>query len=542
MSGSKLRSWNTSVTPWPRARPRRPDLFRRAREELPLRAAARPEPGHPPADEPQRVRVPPRLLRRRPDHLDPRPEPREILAARTHPAVGDPARAAQRERRRCPRAAAAAPRTASGRCASAAPGRTRHRARPPGPSRSCAAARRTPRPRHPRCSNRAPVASNSSRSQPSPSPTVSPPPWRRPGASRTAWPPRHRLQIGVDHGHAQPDRARGAGQVGERDQRVVHAAVGRPHGVAHRVDEPLERPQLVVAEFFLGAGGDAAHVAGRGPWSRLRYGETSFSCALVCTEWVWKLSCRGSLRRTAGRVRRCCTPPVPTWWSYGGARPVVVKAHSMRDDLPLIRRRQAARPDRLGGAQRPVMLAPARRNRRCCPCPGAPSPSQAGRPSRLPRRPPTRRPGRDGSAGCWPLGLHAVSLPLLPPRLPAAGGPARAARAVLRMPGDGPVEQLVRRAFDELPEPEPVPALLTHGDWHLGQLVRRDRRLLIDVDDLGVGDPAWDLARPAAWYAAGLLEPAVWDRFLGADQASGGPAPGRRSGTRGSASTCPPGR
>ncbi|MGW2221786.1 phosphotransferase, partial [Nonomuraea sp. NPDC001684] len=67
----------------------------------------------------------------------------------------------------------------------------------------------------------------------------------------------------------------------------------------------------------------------------------------------------------------------------------------------------------------------------------------------------------------------------------------------------------------------------THGDWHLGQLVCRDRWLLIDVDDLGVGDPAWDLARPAAWYAAGLLEPAVWERFLGAYLASGGPALGQ---------------
>ncbi|NRQ33439.1 phosphotransferase [Nonomuraea sp. NN258] len=122
--------------------------------------------------------------------------------------------------------------------------------------------------------------------------------------------------------------------------------------------------------------------------------------------------------------------------------------------------------------------------------------------------------------------LHAVPLTLLPP-LPPAGGPARAARAVLRMPGDGPVEQLIRRAFKELPPPEPLPGLLTHGDWHLGQLVHRDGWLLIDVDDLGVGDPAWDLARPAAWYAAGLLDPEVWERFLGAYLASGGPALGR---------------
>ncbi|NUK13581.1 aminoglycoside phosphotransferase family protein, partial [Streptomyces lunaelactis] len=48
--------------------------------------------------------------------------------------------------------------------------------------------------------------------------------------------------------------------------------------------------------------------------------------------------------------------------------------------------------------------------------------------------------------------------------------------------------------------------------------------LLIDVDDLGLGDPAWDLARPAAWYAAGLLPPEIWQRFLGAYTAAGGPA------------------
>ncbi|GAA2990078.1 hypothetical protein GCM10020227_68660 [Streptomyces flavovirens] len=47
---------------------------------------------------------------------------------------------------------------------------------------------------------------------------------------------------------------------------------------------------------------------------------------------------------------------------------------------------------------------------------------------------------------------------------------------------------------------------------------------MIDVDDAGLGDPAWDLARPAAWYAAGLLAPEVWLRFLDAYRAEGGPA------------------
>ncbi len=42
--------------------------------------------------------------------------------------------------------------------------------------------------------------------------------------------------------------------------------------------------------------------------------------------------------------------------------------------------------------------------------------------------------------------------------------------------------------------------------------------------DLGLGAPAWDLARPAAWYACGLLPPGVWQRFLAAYRAAGGPA------------------
>ncbi|MDJ0381709.1 phosphotransferase [Streptomyces sp. G-G2] len=76
----------------------------------------------------------------------------------------------------------------------------------------------------------------------------------------------------------------------------------------------------------------------------------------------------------------------------------------------------------------------------------------------------------------------------------------------------------------------PPSTTLCHGDLHLGQLVRYPAPTgpwtLIDVDDLGLGDPAWDLARPAAWYAAGLLDPDVWLRFLDAYRAEGGPAAG----------------
>lgn len=197
---------------------------------------------------------------------------------------------------------------------------------------------------------------------------------------------------------------------------------------------------------------------------------------------------------------------------------VVVKAHSARDDAESLRvRLRAAASAAVSG----VMLAPLH-------------PEVLTASGRAVTVWPAGRPVSQDDPGAAPweegarlLGtLHAIPLTLLPP-LPPAGGPARAARAVGRMSGDGPVEQLIRRAFKELPESAPAPGLLTHGDWHLGQLVHRDRWLLIDVDDLGVGDPAWDLARPAAWYAAGLLDPAVWERFLGAYLASGGPALGR---------------
>ncbi|MCL9797972.1 aminoglycoside phosphotransferase family protein, partial [Frankia sp. AgKG'84/4] len=70
------------------------------------------------------------------------------------------------------------------------------------------------------------------------------------------------------------------------------------------------------------------------------------------------------------------------------------------------------------------------------------------------------------------------------------------------------------------------PVAVIHGDWHFGQLVALPGAgwRLIDVDDLGLGDPAWDLARPAAWFAAGLLPVDLWARFVDAYAAGGGPA------------------
>ncbi|WP_166023710.1 aminoglycoside phosphotransferase family protein [Streptomyces chilikensis] len=169
---------------------------------------------------------------------------------------------------------------------------------------------------------------------------------------------------------------------------------------------------------------------------------------------------------------------------------------------------------------------------------------------------PTALDGRQVT--CWPLGLpvdprdpgaapweDAATLTARlhrtppPPGLPAMRGPRKAALAVARLAAEAPghpAAPVLLRAWAALPPwaraEEPAPpelgAALCHGDLHLGQLVRHPAPdgpwRLIDVDDLGVGVPAWDLARPASWFACGLLPAEEWQRFLGAYRAARGPA------------------
>ncbi|WP_330236837.1 phosphotransferase family protein [Streptomyces sp. NBC_00566] len=126
-----------------------------------------------------------------------------------------------------------------------------------------------------------------------------------------------------------------------------------------------------------------------------------------------------------------------------------------------------------------------------------------------------------------------------PAGLPPMRGPAKAAQAMSRLrralrDHTSTAAPPVLAAWAALPPwaraetPAPGTPFLCHGDLHLGQLVRHPAPdgpwHLIDVDDLGLGDPAWDLARPAAWYACGLLPPDEWLRFLTAYQEADGPA------------------
>ncbi|MFF5636268.1 phosphotransferase family protein [Streptomyces sp. NPDC012825] len=209
----------------------------------------------------------------------------------------------------------------------------------------------------------------------------------------------------------------------------------------------------------------------------------------------------------------------------------VVKAHAPDTDPEAHRARLAlaARPDVAG-----VLLPP------LPPPPGAPE-ELGGRPvSVWPYGSPVD-PG-DPDAAPWEEAARLLALlhrtPLPPGAadgLPAMRAPLKAALAVDRMrraAPDHPAAAPVLAAWRTVPAaPANALRLLCHGDFHLGQLVRfapappaPPAWRLIDVDDLGTGDPAWDLARPAAWFAAGILPPEVWSRFLGAYREAGGPA------------------
>jgi aminoglycoside phosphotransferase (APT) family kinase protein len=146
-------------------------------------------------------------------------------------------------------------------------------------------------------------------------------------------------------------------------------------------------------------------------------------------------------------------------------------------------------------------------------------------------------------AGALLARLHARGVPRAL-SLPGHGAVARVRRSLAGLAGASSrgaaarldlasARRVVERAAAALPEaswviaPAGRPRTVVHGDWHLGQLGRRGATapwLLIDPDDLGVGDPAWDFARPAALLAAGFLAPRDWVRLVDGYRAAGGPA------------------
>ncbi|MBB5954838.1 aminoglycoside phosphotransferase (APT) family kinase protein [Saccharothrix tamanrassetensis] len=192
---------------------------------------------------------------------------------------------------------------------------------------------------------------------------------------------------------------------------------------------------------------------------------------------------------------------------------VVLKAHERGTDLAVLTARlRLAGDPRLSELLLPPRSAPAVVRGRVVTAWPVGTPVEQGEPETLPME----------QAGRMLAALHEFRRADFAPPVPIAGAQARMERAVRELP-DGPGSGVVRRAFDTL-EPLPGGDTLIHGDWHLGQLVRRDGYRLIDVDDLGVGDPAWDLARPAALFAAGVLDPRSWSRLLDSYLDAGGTA------------------
>ncbi|TWP46350.1 phosphotransferase [Lentzea tibetensis] len=186
---------------------------------------------------------------------------------------------------------------------------------------------------------------------------------------------------------------------------------------------------------------------------------------------------------------------------------VVAKAHALGTDAGPLTERM-----RIAGSLPGVMLPPI-----------APSPVRVG--DRLVTVWPHGTPVSQADPDAAPWEESAALLARLhatPCDGPVSTAPDRILRAVHELPPDAPGADVVLRAFATLPPLDLPGRALIHGDYHLGQLVHRGEWLLIDVDDLGVGAPAWDLARPAALFAAGILPGDLWTRFLDAYLSAGG--------------------
>jgi hypothetical protein len=135
-------------------------------------------------------------------------------------------------------------------------------------------------------------------------------------------------------------------------------------------------------------------------------------------------------------------------------------------------------------------------------------------------------PGPWASAGTLLARLHREPVPA---GFGPCGAPARVERALGQLAAapssGGPRAKIIRDAVSTAVLPVDHPTTLVHGDFHLGQVVRHGGgRRLIDIDGVGLGDPAWDLARMAAWYLAGVIPGEAFTVFLMSYTAAGGPA------------------
>ncbi len=114
---------------------------------------------------------------------------------------------------------------------------------------------------------------------------------------------------------------------------------------------------------------------------------------------------------------------------------------------------------------------------------------------------------------------------------PEAGHLAGLDRALDALSGaefDPEVQAVVRARQGLSPEPSrgrsSPEEVLVHGDWHFGQLLHTQAGWRLgDVDDLGRGDPWWDLGRVAAFEAIGVLTAGTLASFLREYHEAGGP-------------------
>ncbi|MBU3705320.1 MAG: aminoglycoside phosphotransferase family protein [Mycobacterium sp.] len=199
---------------------------------------------------------------------------------------------------------------------------------------------------------------------------------------------------------------------------------------------------------------------------------------------------------------------------------VVVKIHRTGTDPDALAARLRAAA-RLGGGDGPLLA----------PLSASVSPAPGGR--WMTRWPRVHIVGRDPGALPWAAAGELLAVLHTRPGtggLPAHRAAERLHRALERLPADAPpvIRQAARTVAPRAGQPcaPDRPRTVVHGDFHLGQLGARTGGpwQLIDVDDLGLGDPAWDLARPAGLWAAGLIPHADFHDFLDGYRSAAGPA------------------